>query len=225
MLKAYKFRLYPNKITANKLQWVLDRCRELYNAALQERKEAYTYARKSMSYVEQSRSLTEIKAEDRREYQEIGSHVLQNALKRVDLAFQAFFRRIKAGETPGYPRFQGRNRYDSFCYPDHAGWKLDNKTLHLTKIGDLKVKLHRPVEGKMKTCTIKREGEHWYVIFGREEITAIAASFSTQEMRFSSASKSRQASCPCSQESAQSTQRVLAQRISQAGQPLSGHRV
>ncbi len=168
MLKAYKFRLYPNKITANKLQWVLDRCRELYNAALQERKEAYTYARKSMSYVEQSRSLTEIKAEDRREYQEIGSHVLQNALKRVDLAFQAFFRRIKAGETPGYPRFQGRNRYDSFCYPDHAGWKLDNKTLHLTKIGDLKVKLHRPVEGKMKTCTIKREGEHWYVIFACE---------------------------------------------------------
>src|SRR6266700_729642 len=167
MLKAYKFRLYPNKITANKLQWVLDRCRELYNAALQERKEAYTYARKSMSYVEQSRSLTEIKAEDRREYQEIGSHVLQNALKRVDLAFQAFFRRIKAGETPGYPRFQGRNRYDSFCYPDHAGWKLDNKTLHLTKIGDLKVKLHRPVEGKMKTCTIKREGEHWYVIVRR----------------------------------------------------------
>src|SRR6266566_7996211 len=166
--KAYRYRLYPSNTQAERLQWVLDRCRELYNAAVQERKEAYTYARKSMSYVEQSRSLTEIKAEDRREYQEIGSHVLQNALKRVDLAFQAFFRRIKAGETPGYPRFQGRNRYDSFCYPDHAGWKLDNKTLHLTKIGDLKVKLHRPVEGKMKTCTIKREGEHWYVIFACE---------------------------------------------------------
>jgi transposase len=88
MLQAYKFRLYPNKTTEDKLQWVLDRCRELYNAALQERKEAYKYAGKSISKFEQMRDLTEIKAAIRPEYQDIGSHVLQDVLKRLDTAMQ-----------------------------------------------------------------------------------------------------------------------------------------
>lgn len=167
VLKAYKFRIYPNKATANKLQWVLDRCRELYNAALQERKEAYKYAGKTIGVYEQKRDLVEIK-QIREEYQEIGSHVLQDVMFRLDKAMQAFFRRVKSGETPGYPRFQGKNRYDSFCYPDRAGWKLDENLLHLTKIGNIKVKLHRPMIGKVKTCTIKREGDHWYVIFACE---------------------------------------------------------
>src|SRR5438876_9126415 len=81
---------------------------------------------------------------------------------------KAFFRRVKAGETPGYPRFQGYNRYDSFTYPQ-AGFSLthDNRVC-LSKIGSIKVKLHRPVEGKVKTCTIKREGEHWFVVFACE---------------------------------------------------------
>jgi len=78
---------------------------------------------------------------------------------------QAFYRRCKAGEKPGYPRFQGKNRYDSFTYPDIAGWKLDGDRLRLSKIGSIKVKLHRPIEGKIKTTTIKREGEQWYVTF------------------------------------------------------------
>ncbi len=162
MLKTYKFRIYPNNTTANTLQWVLDRCRELYNAALQERREAYKYAGKTISSYEQQNDLPEIK-QIREEYQEIGSHVLQNVIKRVDLAYQAFFRRVKAGQTPGYPRFMGRNRYDSITYPDQAGWKFDGNILHLSKLGDIKVKLHRPIEGKIKTCTINREGVYWYV--------------------------------------------------------------
>jgi putative transposase len=167
-IKAYKYRLYPNKETEQQLSWVLARCCELYNAALQERREAWKYAGKSISYPEQSSELTEIKAEMRTEYQDIGSHVLQDVLKRLDKAFQAFFRRVKAGQTPGYPRFKSRDRYDSFTYPDSAGWKLEGKKLHLTKIGTVKVKLHREVQGQMKTCTIKREGAHWYVIFACE---------------------------------------------------------
>jgi putative transposase len=94
--------------------------------------------------------------------------VLQDVLRRLDRAFQAFFRRCKNGEKPGFPRFQGRNRYDSFTYPDGAGWKFDGQYLHLTKIGRIKVKLHRPLEGKIKTVTIKREVDQWYVTFSCE---------------------------------------------------------
>lgn len=168
MRKAFKYRLYPNKETACALQWTLDRCRELYNAALSERRDAYKYAGKSINYYDQANDLPEIKHEIREEYQDIASHVLQDVLKRLEKAFQNFFRRIKNGEKPGYPRFQGRNRYNSFTYPDIAGWKLEGNKLHLSKIGTLKIKLHREIAGKIKTVTIKREGEHWYVTFACE---------------------------------------------------------
>lgn len=75
---------------------------------------------------------------------------------------------MKNGEKPGYPRFKGKNWYDSFCYPDIAGWKLAEDRLTLSKIGTMKVKLHREITDKIKTCTIKREGSHWYVVFACE---------------------------------------------------------
>jgi putative transposase len=198
-IKAYKYRLYANKATTDRLQWVLDRCRELYNAALSERKDAYQqYQRstiiagsqrtvaatmvasqrvESISFYGQKRDLVEIKEALRPEYQEIASHVLQDVLLRLEKAFRAFFRRVKNGEEPGYPRFQGRHRYDSFTYPDGAGWKLDAKerpadkkgivrvNLKLTKIGTVKLHLHRDMAGTIKTLTLKREGEHWYAVF------------------------------------------------------------
>src|SRR2546421_614241 len=120
--QAYKFRLYPTKKQAQALQWTLDRARELYNAALQERRDAYRMAGKSLNYYDQANQLPEIKA-IRQEYQDIHSQVLQDVLRRVDKAMKAFFRRVKAGERPGYPRFQGRNRYDSFTYPQ-GGFSL-----------------------------------------------------------------------------------------------------
>lgn len=176
-IKAYKYRIYANKTTAEKLQWVLDRARELYNAALSERKDAYRVAGKSISYYEQKRDLVEIKESIRPENQDIASHVLQDVILRVERAYQAFFRRMKNGEEPGYPRFQGRNRYDWFTYPDGAGWKLDEHkrppdkkgmvkvNLHLSKLGTVNLHLHRDIEGTIKTLTIKREGEHWYAVF------------------------------------------------------------
>ena len=185
MIKAFKYRLYPNKTTEKKLTWVLDRCRELYNACVQERRDAYTLKVKqhpnsydpawrkqatkehAISLYDQNNQLPEMK-ELREEYQEIGSHVLQNVCKRVEEAFQGFFDRIKEGKTPGYPRFKGKNRYQSFCYPDKAGWKLKGDRLTLTKLGTIRVRLHRPIEGKIKTCTIKREGDAWYVVFSCE---------------------------------------------------------
>ncbi len=193
-IKAYKYRLSANKLTTDKLHWVLDRCRELYNAGLQERRDAYEIgvkrhpnyyddeARKQLTrehalgYYEQKRELVDIK-ERRPEYQDIASHVLQDVILRLKRAYDDFFRRVHSGEQPGYPRFQGRNRYNSFCYPDGAGWNLEVKerpadkkgvvkvNLRLTKIGTVKLHLHRDIEGTIKTLTIKREGEHWYAVF------------------------------------------------------------
>ncbi len=176
MRKTFKYRLYPTKATEQKFYWTLTRCRELYNAALSERRDAYKYAGKSITYYDQQNDLPEIKAQIREEYQDIAAHVLQDVLRRLDKAFQNFFRRCKHGENPGFPRFQGRDRYESFTYPDEAGWKLTVEqqgkklkgTLSLTKIGKAKVTLHRPLEGKIKTVTIKREVDEWYVTFSCE---------------------------------------------------------
>jgi putative transposase len=167
VIKAFKYRLHPNKETEKKLFFVLARCRELYNAALSERRDAYKYAGKSVTVYEQKRDLVDIK-HIREEYKDIASHVIQDVLFRLDKAFQAFFRRVRNGEEPGYPRFKGRNRYDSFTYPDGAGWKFDGTKLHLSKIGSIKVKLHRPPIGKIKTVTVKREVDQWYVCFACE---------------------------------------------------------
>jgi putative transposase len=166
MRKAYKFRLSPNKQQEEKLFWTLNRCQELYNAALSERKDAYRMAGKSISYYEQKRDLPEIK-EIRPEYNDIHSQALQDVLLRLKRAFDQFFERVKSGEKPGYPRFQGRNRYDSFTYPQ-SGFSLEEKHITLSKIGWLRVKVHRKVEGTIKTCTIKHEAGQWYVILSCE---------------------------------------------------------
>src|SRR5689334_21993696 len=167
VIKSFKYRLYPTRKQADVLQFTLDRNRELYNAALQERRDAWRMCRVSISYNDQSAQLPEIK-EIRPEYNEIYSQVLQDTLKRVDKAFKAFFRRVKKGEKAGYPRFAGYNRYDSFTYPQveklkgKALVRIEDGRVILPKIGHVKVKQHRPMEGKVKTCTIKREGDCWY---------------------------------------------------------------
>lgn len=165
-MKTFKYRLSPTRKQAQTLQWTLDRNRELYNAALSERRDAWKYAKKSITCYDQINDLPEIKT-IREEYNAIHSQVLQDTLRRVDKAFKAFFRREKNGEKAGYPRFQGRNRYDSFTFPQ-VGFSIEENRLVLSKIGHIKIKLHRPIIGKIKTCTIKREGEHWYVCLACE---------------------------------------------------------
>jgi putative transposase len=173
LMKSFKYRLYPTRKQADVLQFTLDRNRELYNAALEERREAWRMNRVSVTYNMQSAQLPEIK-EDRPEYNEIYSQILQDTLKRVDKAFKAFFKRCKEGKTPGFPRFQGYDRYDSFTYPQIEKLKgnptvrIEHGRVVLPKIGHIKVKQHRPLEGKVKTCTIKREGDCWYVVFACE---------------------------------------------------------
>src|SRR5262245_28549272 len=166
-MKAYKYKLKSSaKIVAIIESWLAILC-ELYNAALQERRDAYQINHISISYLAQANQLPEIKAE-RPDLARIHSQVLQNVLKRVALAFDNFFRRIKEGQKSGYPRFRSRSRYDSFTYPQ-SGFLLKGNKLHLSKIGKVKLHLSRPIEGEIKTCTIKREADGWYVIFAVEE--------------------------------------------------------
>jgi len=175
MNKAFKYRLYPTKEQEKTLFFTLNRCRELYNAALSERKDSYNYTGHSVTYFEQKRDLPEIK-DIREEYKDIHSQVLQDVFARLDKGMKAFFRRVMNGEKPGFPRFQGRNRYCSFTYPqmgtDKKGHPIGpyivRKRVHLPKIGDVKLKMHRPIEGTPKTCTIKREVDQWYISFSCE---------------------------------------------------------
>jgi putative transposase len=164
--KAYKFRLYPTKKQVGTLEWTLRRCKELYNAALQERRDAYQMCGVSVFYTTQAAQLPEIK-QVREEYQEIHSQVQQDALKRLDKAFDAFFRRVENGQNPGYPRFKSGDRYHSLTYPQ-GGYEILGNRLHLSKIGHIKIKLHREIKGKIKTCTIKREGEQWFAVMTTE---------------------------------------------------------
>ena len=136
--KSYKYRLSPTRKQEQALQETLDRCRELYNAALQERRDAYRMCHISLNYYDQAAQLSEIK-EVREEYKDIHSQVLQDVLRRVERGMKSFYRRVKAGETPGYPRFQGRDRYESFTYPQ-GGYSLTRDTrVSLSKIGCVKV--------------------------------------------------------------------------------------
>lgn len=162
--KAYRFRISkPSKIVLTRLEQTLYLCRSLYNASLQERRDAYQINRVSINYQAQQNQLPEIKVTNP-EYKDIHSQVLQNVLKRVERAFDGFFRRIKTKQTAGFPRFKGANRYDSFCYPQ-SGFSLTGDGLQLSKIGKVKIKLSRNVVGRIKTCTIKKEIDKWFVIF------------------------------------------------------------
>jgi putative transposase len=168
--KAFKYRLYPTKQQEQHLLFVLRRCRHLYNSALEERRAFYQMRRKSLGYLAQTAELADLKVAYP-VYADIYSQVLQEVLRRLDKAFAAFFRRLKNGEKPGYPRFQGEGRYKSFTYPQ-SGFALappgteqqhQYAVLTLSKIGEVKVRLHRPIEGQVKTVTIKRDANHWYV--------------------------------------------------------------
>src|SRR2546423_13001583 len=161
--KAYRYRLYPTASQASDLDRILWRCRDLYNAAVYQRREAYRVCGISLSYYVQKQELPALRQADP-QYRAVGSQVLQDVILRVERAFAAFFRSVRAGEKPGYPRFRGRDRYDSVTY-SQAGWKLKDGRLDLTGIGAIKVKWSRPLQGTIKTVTIRRDADQWYVCF------------------------------------------------------------
>ncbi len=167
MKKTFRYRIFPTHKQITTLEQTLDNCRWLYNHLLEQRKNAWESEKKSISCFDQCNTFKQLKV-DHPELTTIHSQILQNVAIRIDLAFKAFFRRIKQNQKPGYPRFHGKLRYDSFTYPQ-TGFKLFKNTIRLFKIGNIKIKLCRPIKGKIKTCTIKRTPtDKWFVSFSCE---------------------------------------------------------
>jgi putative transposase len=164
---TYKYRLQPTKSQRTKLVHTLELCRWLYNETLATRKNAWAQEHRTISLYDTNKLLT-IWKRTHPELKGVFSQVLQNAQERVDLAFKAFSRRVKAGMIPGYPRFRGYGRYDSFTFKQF-GFGLQDNRLRLSKIGVIKVILHRPIEGRIKTLTIRRDAVgNWYACFACE---------------------------------------------------------
>lgn len=168
MNKTFKFRIYPNKKQEVTLLRTLDTCRHIYNDALSERKrqaelnklermfDVFPWGKPEwINKYDQMLNLTANKTDTQKK---IYSQVLQNVIQRVNRSFQNMF------NSYGYPRFQGRNRYNSFTYPQ-AGFKIEDNKLKLSKIGEVRLLKHRQIEGKIKTCTIKKDIDQWYVSF------------------------------------------------------------
>jgi putative transposase len=179
--KTYQFRIYPTHKQVNRLEGWLGLCCEIYNAALDERKSAYRMAGVSLSYEHQCAALPECK-EVRPELSEVPSQVLQDVVKRVDLAFDAFFQRVEQGQKPGYPRFKSRFRYDSLTFKQHGNSfqllpssQKNRATLVLAKLGHVKMVLHRAIKGTPKTAIVKRTPTgKWFVSISvelEEELT------------------------------------------------------
>ncbi|MBB6048648.1 RNA-guided endonuclease InsQ/TnpB family protein [Armatimonas rosea] len=166
--KAYKYRIYPTKNQLSIMLQLLETHRHLYNNALAQRKEWHEAEKTPLNFAQQCKILTqERKINPFLAFANAAS--CQRTLKRLDRSFQAFFRRVKSGEAPGYPRFKGRGQFDSVEYTIGDGCKftLDNKA-YFQKVGNIKIKMHRPIEGKIKTMRFKKEGDGWHVVFSCE---------------------------------------------------------
>jgi putative transposase len=168
--KTYQFRIYPTSKQINVLEMWLGLCCDTYNAALDERKSAYRMAGLTLSYAQQCAELPECK-EVRPELGEVPAQVLQDAVKRVDRAYDDFFRRVEEGQKPGFPRFKSRFRYASLTFKQYKNSfnvlesaKKHKATLVLAKLGHVKMVIHRPIKGTPKTAIVKRTPTgKWFV--------------------------------------------------------------
>lgn len=165
--KTLQYRIYPTPKQRRLLQEMLEECRWVYNQTLAHRKEAWEQRQESVRLYATNALLPSWKQE-RPTLKCVYSQVLQDVQERVDLAFKAFFRRVKAGNKPGYPRFKGEGRYDSLTYPQF-GFTMQGGRLKLSKVGSIKTIFHRPLTGRVKTLTIRRRATgKWYASFSCE---------------------------------------------------------
>jgi putative transposase len=172
MRRAYEFRLRPTARQHVALGQCVASHRELYNAALQERRDAWRLQRTGVSYGEQSAQLKDIRKA--RPDAAVWSFSSQQAtLRRLNRAFASFFRRVRAGETPGYPRFKSVGRFDSVEWPkdgDGCRRQPDTRRVYLQGIGQVKVSVHRRVEGRVKTIQVRRQGRHWMLVLSCDQV-------------------------------------------------------
>ncbi len=165
MFQVFNYRLYPTASQRVRLESTLETCRRFYNDCLGERMAAYETDKRTVGKVEQLRRVKVHKASNPFATR-VPSHVLQVVVADLDKAMQAFFRRIKTGEVPGYPRFKGKNRFHSFGYKEaNHSFKIDSRRLRLSGIGRIAVRWHRRIEGKVKTLRIVCKNGKWYASF------------------------------------------------------------
>jgi putative transposase len=172
--RAYVFRLRPTARQHIALGACLDDHRALYNAALEERRGRWRWNRESVRYGDQSAQLKAIR-ESCPDQARWSFSSQQATLRRLNRAFEAFFRRMRAGQPAGFPRFKSQHRWDSVEWPkdgDGCRFKPEHRQLYLQGIGTLKVSMHRPVEGTVKTIAVKREGRRWFVVLSCNGVPA-----------------------------------------------------
>ncbi|MFC4337647.1 RNA-guided endonuclease InsQ/TnpB family protein [Salininema proteolyticum] len=177
MRKAFKYRLRPTRPQRRMLEAMLTDHAELYNAALEERRTAWSKAGVSITYTQQSAQLKHIRRDDTEGQGRWSFSSQQATLRRLNRAFENFFRRVRQGQTPGFPRFRSRHRFDSVTWPsdgDGCKW-IDGDTkndgvsrVRLQGVGTVRVHRHRPTAGRIKTLTVKREGPKWYLVLSVE---------------------------------------------------------
>jgi putative transposase len=176
--RSYKFRLRPTKKQEAALIACLEDTRQLYNAALEERREAWRMGRHRLTFYSQDGQLKEIRAGDPERYGRWSFTCERAAIRRLDHAFQGFYRRVRAGEKPGFPRFKGRGWWDSIEWEENNGARWASvphpkvTRVYLKGIGHVRVHQHRPVRGRVKTIAAKRDGRGWYVILSCDDVPA-----------------------------------------------------
>ena len=168
MRKAFKFRLYPTRKQVGLLDHDLAAAQRLYNTALEQRRIAWKRCGLSLNYNGQATDLKDLRASSAQTPANYSA--CQDVLRRLDKAFRAFFRRLKTGGKPGFPRFKSKDRYDSLTFPSYGdGCRIrENGKLYLQGVGEIRVKWHRQVKGKIKTVTVRRRGGRWHVCFSVE---------------------------------------------------------
>ena len=168
MFKAFKYRLYPSPAQERQLAAILETCRHWYNACLEERQTAWKERQANVSKYDQLRKVKALKVSSPYAAP-VHSHILQGVVQDLDKAFTAFFRRVKSGEKPGFPRFKGRNRFQSFGLKEYGnGFRLDGRRLKVSGVGRIAVRWHRPIEGEIKTVRLLHQAGEWYAAFGCE---------------------------------------------------------
>ncbi|MFF0246584.1 RNA-guided endonuclease InsQ/TnpB family protein [Streptosporangium sandarakinum] len=180
MRRSFKFLLRPTTKQAAALAACLEDHRTLYNAALEHRRTAYAKAGVSVRYGDQSAELKHIRGDDPDGQGRWSFSSQQATLRRLDKASAAFFTRVKAGRTPGFPRFKGRGWFDTVEWPkDGDGCRWDSQPEHpsatfvrLQGVGHVRVHRHRPVRDRVKTISVKREGDRWHVVLACDDVPA-----------------------------------------------------
>lgn len=164
MRKSFKYRLWTNANQERELDIMLETHRHLYNLCLEHRRDSWKWYGVGITYCEQSRWFCEGRASNKY-FLRINVSSAQATMRRLDKAYQSFFRRIKQKAKAGYPRFKASDRFTSIEFPSHGdGIRLKDSTLRIQHIGLVRVKLHRPVQGTIKTLTLKKEAGKWYLI-------------------------------------------------------------